>query len=74
MTLAEVYGIPAWKILQSMEKAGDLYTMAKIGKPKRRIRIEPLPEPAREPREPSRRREEPSEPREPARREKLPAR
>jgi hypothetical protein len=24
MTLAEVYGIPAWKILQSMEKAGDL--------------------------------------------------
>ena len=24
MTLAEVYGILAWKILQSMEKAGDL--------------------------------------------------
>jgi hypothetical protein len=49
--------------------------MAPLGKPKRRIRVEPLPEPTRreplprEPREPVR---EPAEPREP-RRERVPA-
>ncbi len=46
--------------------------MAPIGKPKRRIVVEPLPDPAVPQREPERRRERPAR-EEPRRREKVPA-
>ena len=48
--------------------------MVRIGKPKRRIRVEPLPEPKREPaREPAPHREPVREPSSPKRRKKAPA-
>jgi hypothetical protein len=46
--------------------------MVRIGKPKRRIRVEPLPEPRRR-EEPPARRDEPAREPAPKRREKVPA-
>jgi len=60
------------EIEKSLGKLAEEDVMAPLGKPKRRIRVEPLPEPRRS-EEPPERRDEPVREPAPKRREKVPA-